>query len=83
VVKSTVIPGGMEERVLPVLEGSCFPKDVRALMIKAGCEGVETIMLEAALLVNEVQPYKTVELTKQIVGELKGKRIGVLGLAFF
>jgi len=62
--------------------GSCFPKDVRALMIKAKSEGVEASMLEATLRVNEAQPCKIVELTKLVVGELKGKRIGVLGLAF-
>jgi len=62
--------------------GSCFPKDVRALVMKAKSEGVETSMLEATLRVNEVQPYKIVELTRQVVGGFKGKRIGVLGLAF-
>jgi len=62
--------------------GSCFPKDVRALMMKAKSEGVETSMLEATLRVNDVQPYKIVELTRQVVGGFKGKKIGVLGLAF-
>jgi len=62
--------------------GSCFPKDVRALMMKAKSEGVETSMLEATLRVNEAQPFKIVELTRQVVGGFKGKKIGVLGLAF-
>jgi len=62
--------------------GSCFRKDVRALMMKAKSEGVETSMLEATLRVNEAQPFKIVELTRQVAGELGGKRIGVLGLAF-
>jgi len=52
------------------------------LMMKAKSEGVETSMLEATLRVNDVQPYKIVELTRQVVGGFKGKKIGVLGLAF-
>jgi len=62
--------------------GSCFRKDVRALIMKAKSEGVETSMLEATLRVNEAQPFKIVELTRQVAGGLRGKRIGVLGLAF-
>lgn len=62
--------------------GSCFPKDVRALIMKAKDCGFEPKMLEATLWVNRVQPYKIVELTKQVAGHLNGKRIGVLGLAF-
>jgi len=62
--------------------GSCFPKDVQALMMKAKDCGVEPKMLEATLWVNRVQPYKIVELTRQVAGQLKGKKVGVLGLAF-
>ena len=62
--------------------GSCFPKDVKALMAKAKEIGIKPRMLEATLRVNDAQPYKIVELTKQVLGQLKGKKIGVLGLAF-
>lgn len=62
--------------------GSCFPKDVQALMMKARDCGVEPKMLEATRCVNCAQPYKIVELTKHVVRQLKGKRVGVLGLAF-
>jgi len=62
--------------------GSCFPKDVQALLMEAKSEDVETRMLEAALHVNEVQPFKIVELAKLVVRGFKGKKIGVLGLAF-
>ena len=62
--------------------GSCFPKDVQALMMKAKDCGVEPKMLKATLWVNRVQPYRIVELTKQVAGQLNGKKIGVLGLAF-
>jgi len=62
--------------------GSCFPKDVRALLAKAVEIGVEPKLLKATLEVNELQPYKLLELAKHAVGELKGKRVAVLGLAF-
>jgi len=62
--------------------GSCFPKDVRALVAKAAEIGVEPKLLKATLEINELQPYKLIELAKQTVGKLKGKRVAVLGLAF-
>lgn len=62
--------------------GSCFPKDVKALMAKVQEMGIKSSMLEATLQVNDIQPYKIVELTKEVLGQLKGKRIGILGLAF-
>jgi UDPglucose 6-dehydrogenase len=66
----------------PGFGGSCFPKDVRALVAKAVQLGVEPKLLKATLEVNGLQPYKLLELAKETVGELKGKRIAVLGLAF-
>jgi len=62
--------------------GSCFPKDVRALMAKANEVGVEPRMLEATLEVNDVQPYRLVEMTRKVIGEMNGKKIAVLGLSF-
>jgi len=62
--------------------GSCFPKDVRALVAKAVEIGVEPKLLKSTLEVNELQPFKLIELAKQTVGGLKGKRVAVLGLAF-
>lgn len=62
--------------------GSCFPKDVRALVAKAVEKGVEPKLLKATLEINELQPSKLIELTKQTVGKLKGKKVAVLGLAF-
>jgi UDPglucose 6-dehydrogenase len=62
--------------------GSCFPKDVNALVAKAKEIGTKPRMLEATLEVNETQPAKLIELTKQVIGQLRGKKIGVLGLAF-
>jgi UDPglucose 6-dehydrogenase len=62
--------------------GSCFPKDVRALVAKAEEVGVVPRLLKATLEVNELQPNKLIELTKQIGVQLEGKKIAVLGLSF-
>jgi len=62
--------------------GSCFPKDVRALMTKSVEVGVDPKMLRATLAVNEIQPYRLVEMTKWAAGTIAGKRIAVLGLSF-
>ncbi|ASA78488.1 UDP-glucose/GDP-mannose dehydrogenase family protein [Thermococcus sp. 5-4] len=62
--------------------GSCFPKDVKALINKAEEIGEEPVILKAVVEVNERQPLKLIELLKKYVPELKGKTVGVLGLAF-
>lgn len=62
--------------------GSCFPKDVRALITKAEELGYEPEILKSTIRLNESQPLKLIELLKKHVPDLKGKTIGVLGLAF-
>jgi len=62
--------------------GSCFPKDTMALIRKAEELGEEPLILKAVVEVNERQPLKLIELLKKHVPELKGKTIGILGLAF-
>jgi UDPglucose 6-dehydrogenase len=62
--------------------GSCFPKDVKALVAAVTETGIRPKMLEATLQVNDTQPHKLVELAKEVLGQLKGKRLGILGLAF-
>ena len=66
----------------PGFGGSCFPKDVRALVAKAEEVDVEPRLLKATLEVNKLQPTRMIELAKQIVGQLKDKKIAVLGLSF-
>lgn len=79
---------GFDERISPSFlnagpgfGGSCFPKDVLALISMARRVGEEPLMLENLLEVNEKQPQKVVELVKSRM-EIEGKTIGVLGLAF-
>lgn len=63
--------------------GSCFPKDLRALIYKYEKElGERPLILNAVLEVNEKQPLKMIELLKKHVPEISGKRIAILGLTF-
>ncbi len=62
--------------------GSCFPKDVSALIALAERNGENPILLKSAIEINQQQPGRLVELLKSRVGELKNKRIAILGLAF-
>ena len=80
---------GLDPRISPLFlraglgfGGSCFPKDLKALIAYAKKLGYTPILLEAVLKVNEEQPLKAVELAKQALRTLKGKNIAVLGLAF-
>ncbi|KAF5411681.1 MAG: UDP-glucose/GDP-mannose dehydrogenase family protein [Euryarchaeota archaeon] len=62
--------------------GSCFPKDVKALIGRAKELGYDPILLNAVIEVNEEQPMRMIELLTERVGDLRNKRIAVLGLAF-
>lgn len=63
--------------------GSCFPKDVKALVKTASDHGYPMRILQAVEAVNESQ--KSIlfrKLEHYFQGDLKGKRIAVWGLAF-
>jgi UDPglucose 6-dehydrogenase len=62
--------------------GSCFPKDVQALIACSKTLGYVPELLDATEKVNEIQPLKAVEFCKQHLGILDGKQVAVLGLAF-
>ena len=62
--------------------GSCFPKDLKALTAFAKQQNYVPIMLEAVQKVNDDQAKHAIELVKSEVGELKNKRIAILGLSF-
>lgn len=62
--------------------GSCLPKDLRGFIRLAGRLGVEARISKAALEVNDEQPRRAVRLLEKHLGDLRGRRIGVLGLAF-
>jgi len=80
---------GLDQRIGPKFldagagfGGSCFPKDVSSLSVLADRAGVDPKILRAVLEVNEEQPYRLVALLEKKAGNLSGKRIAVLGLAF-
>ena len=62
--------------------GSCFPKDVKALITLAKSLGYEPKLLQDILAINEYQPRHVVELAEKHYGSLKGAKIALLGLAF-
>ena len=63
--------------------GSCFPKDVKALVEVAREAGVETRILPAVDAVNEVQKGVLVEkMLTYYRGDLRGKVFALWGLAF-
>jgi len=61
--------------------GSCFPKDLKALIFSAKKRGYDPPMLEAAIEVNDRQPDRLLELMDRHV-DVTGERVAVLGLAF-
>jgi UDPglucose 6-dehydrogenase len=66
----------------PGYGGSCFPKDVDALVALGKARGVEMRLAEAAHTANEEQAQFVASLVEQSVGTLAGKTIAIWGLAF-
>jgi UDPglucose 6-dehydrogenase len=62
--------------------GSCFPKDVRAVMTMARQIGLDFDLLRSVERVNERQKRWLVEKATKHFGSLAGKTFGVWGLAF-
>jgi len=66
----------------PGFGGSCFPKDLAAL-IQTGHEvGYDMEIARAAADVNERQKARMVDKIRDTLGGLKGKTVGLLGLSF-
>ena len=66
----------------PGYGGSCFPKDTMAITRIARSNGYVFKIVEAVVEVNEEQRDRMIEKIKALTGELGGKVIGLLGLAF-
>ncbi|MEH7013232.1 UDP-glucose/GDP-mannose dehydrogenase family protein [Neobacillus niacini] len=62
--------------------GSCFPKDVSALIQTATEHGAELKILKAVNLVNQKQQDVLVEKAKQRFGSLNNRKAAILGLSF-
>lgn len=80
------------ERVYPVsitylasgcgFGGSCFPKDVKALIAYGEKMGNSMQLLQSVIDINAVQPYRMIELLKKHYPSLEGVKVAVLGMAF-
>ena len=67
----------------PGFGGSCFPKDLRAAVSTGRENGYKLEILDAVVNVNERQKRRMGEkILAHFGGDLRGKRIGVWGLAF-
>ena len=62
--------------------GSCFPKDVQALVRSGNQAGYSFEIINSVLEVNATQKTKIVEKLISYFGDLKGKRFAIWGLAF-
>ncbi len=63
--------------------GSCFPKDVKALIKTGDQKGYSLDVLKAVEEVNDRQKFVLFnKLQQHYQGDLKGKKIGMLGLSF-
>lgn len=60
--------------------GSCFPKDVKALISIAGSHGYDFTLLKDVEAVNKEAMHGITAKVKNLLGE--GKKVGVLGLSF-
>lgn len=88
-VKVVAAAMGLDKRIGPMFldaglgyGGSCFPKDVKALIACSRSFGFDPELLDSVETVNRAQPLKAVQFCKEQLGSLKGKKIAVLGLAF-
>lgn len=62
--------------------GSCFPKDVKALISHGESLGQNMNLLNAVIDINDEQPFKVIELIEKHFESLEGLKVSVLGLAF-
>lgn len=62
--------------------GSCFPKDTSALIRMAEQVGYTVPVVQAAVAVNHRQREAMVAKVTAALGDLSGKRVGMLGIAF-
>ncbi|KAA3642909.1 MAG: UDP-glucose/GDP-mannose dehydrogenase family protein [Chloroflexi bacterium] len=89
-VKEVAAGMGFDDRIGPHFlnaglgyGGSCFPKDVKALAFMAEEMGIEPTILNSVMSTNETRRPLVVERVKEMLGgDLSGKTIGLLGLAF-
>jgi UDPglucose 6-dehydrogenase len=88
-IKEVAIGMGYDKRIGPHFldaglgyGGSCFPKDVKALAYMAADKGRHPQLLNAVMDINNDRRPMAVIRLKEMIGELNGYTIGLLGLSF-
>ena len=87
--KQVAVGMGYDKRIGPAFldaglgyGGSCFPKDVQALMHMASVSGCHPQLLQAVADINADQRRWPVDKLQAIYGSLRGRTVALLGLAF-
>ena len=62
--------------------GSCFPKDLMDFRAMAKENGYDFRLLEEVISINEEQRHRFLRKVRSVLWTFRGKRLGVLGLAF-
>ncbi len=86
----TVAQGiGLDPRIGPLFlkagpgyGGSCFHKDLQALISHSQTQGYNPTLIQATEQVNQEQASRVVDLAKKLLGSLDDKTVAVLGLSF-
>ncbi|MCS7094724.1 MAG: UDP-glucose/GDP-mannose dehydrogenase family protein [Thaumarchaeota archaeon] len=80
---------GLDERIGPHFlragigfGGSCFPKDLRAIITLSRELGHDPELIRVTYEVNERRPGVVIKMAEDLLGDLKGRRVAILGLAF-
>ncbi len=81
---------GLDRRIGPAFlntgpgwGGSCFPKDTRALLSTATDAGVQSLIVSSAIDANNRRKAEMItKVVHSVGGDVKGKKIAVLGLTF-
>ena len=88
-VKEVAVGMGYDRRIGPQFldaglgyGGSCFPKDVKALSYMAAEKGRHPQLLHAVMEINDHRRTRAINQVQEMVGDLSGKVVGLLGLSF-
>jgi UDPglucose 6-dehydrogenase len=88
-VKEVAAGMGYDKRIGPAFldaglgyGGSCFPKDVKALAYMAAEKGRHPQLLHAVMEINNDRRPMVVTRLEEMLGDLRGKTVGLLGLSF-
>ncbi len=65
-----------------IVTHNCFPKDVKALAYMAQVHGTNPELLHAVMGINQIQRKQIIIKLQDLLGDLNGKTVALLGLAF-